>query len=58
MLYFDKQVQCSLYKNPITLVNDEACAFSSVNMPPNLVTLNMNKMSYSVWRLETDIDRH
>lgn len=42
-------------KNPITLVYDEVSAFCCVNMPPNLVTLNISKMSYSVWYFETDI---
>lgn len=41
-------------KNTITFVNYEVCAFCCVNMPPHVVTLNISKMSYSVWYFETD----
>lgn len=45
-------------KNPITLVNEEVCAFCCANISSNLLILNVSKISYSIWYFETDTDRH
>lgn len=66
VIYFWVGLNCTLTnkfdlissKNPITLVNEEACAYCCANITSNLLILNISKISYNMWYFETDPDSH